>query len=299
MAVKKYFSNKNKGWKFDAKEKKYWSYGFDIYLASGKRKCETGFPTKQIAENAVARIKLGEKNKKYELIDYRKFPTCAELFQKRVESVPLDGEKSRSRRVLQMVLDLIPADLRINDLTVSHINNYISLRQKEAVKDETINRDLRTVRAALNQAKIFFPDCNIRHLQFLTLSGHAEFLRHARSERHRVIGLGAGPVLCNWRPNSCAYSLPQSPSPALYTYPLPFGPELRTQRKLSGEDSRQAALKGHVFSHRVEMLHPPGGLGCHLHCTGGVWLPALRPKWRKSPWTTIYSRANGRDFAAT
>ena len=181
MAVKKYFSNKNKGWKFDAKEKKYWSYGFDIYLASGKRKCETGFPTKQIAENAVARIKLGEKNKKYELIDYRKFPTCAELFQKRVESVPLDGEKSRSRRVLQMVLDLIPADLRINDLTVSHINNYISLRQKEAVKDETINRDLRTIHAALNQAKIFFPDCNdYRPPKF-------RYLKTDKSRRERLV----------------------------------------------------------------------------------------------------------------
>ena len=156
MAVKKFYSTKAKaGWKFDGK--KFWSYGYDIYLESGKRKRESGFGTKDLASAAAARIKLGEKNKKFELVDLSKFPTCAELFQKRIQNVPLQGEKSRSRRVLQAILDTLPADLRINDLTVSHINNYISARQKENVKDETINRDLRTVRATLNQAKTFFP----------------------------------------------------------------------------------------------------------------------------------------------
>ena len=52
MAVKKFYSTKAKaGWRFDAKQNKFWSYGFDIRLETGKRKCESGFATKQLAEN--------------------------------------------------------------------------------------------------------------------------------------------------------------------------------------------------------------------------------------------------------
>ncbi len=155
MAIKKFYSNKAKaGWRFDAKQNKFWSYGFDIYLETGKRKRESGFATKDLASAAAARIKLSEKNKKYDLVDYRIFPTGAELFQKRIDSTIERGEKTRSQRVLQTLLDLLDANdfknLRINELTTAQINFYTEARQKQAVKDETINRDLRVVRAALN-----------------------------------------------------------------------------------------------------------------------------------------------------
>ena len=62
MAIRKFYSTKAKaGWRFDAAKKKFWSYGFDIYLASGKRKRESGFATKDLARDAAARIRLGEK----------------------------------------------------------------------------------------------------------------------------------------------------------------------------------------------------------------------------------------------
>ena len=180
MAVRKFYSTKAKAsWRFDGK--RFWSYGFDIYLESGKRKRESGFATKQLAESAVARIKLSEKNKKYELTDDAKLPTCAELFQKRIESCALRGERSRCVRVLQSILNLVPSDLQINELTVSVINQYISLRQKENVKDETINRDLRSVRATLNQAKVFFPECeDYEPLRF-------RFLKVEKTRRERIV----------------------------------------------------------------------------------------------------------------
>lgn len=159
MAIKKFYSTKAKaGWRFDGK--KFWSYGFDIYLESGKRKRESGFATKDLATSAAARIKLGEKNRKYELVDYQKFPTVAELFQKRIDNLSDYGERMRSQRVLQTILDLLAkadlSHLRINELTTNHIDLYTQARRQENVKDETINRDLRVVRATLNQAKTFF-----------------------------------------------------------------------------------------------------------------------------------------------
>ena len=59
MAVKKVFSNKAKsGWKYDEKTKQFWSWGFDIWLENGKRRRESGFGSKQLAENAVSRIRI-------------------------------------------------------------------------------------------------------------------------------------------------------------------------------------------------------------------------------------------------
>nr|MBA4185661.1 hypothetical protein [Acidobacteriota bacterium] len=68
MAVKKVFSNKAKpGWKYDEKTKQFWSWGFDIWLENGKRKRESGFGSRQLAENAVSRIRINEKEGKYKL----------------------------------------------------------------------------------------------------------------------------------------------------------------------------------------------------------------------------------------
>ena len=159
MAVRKFYSTKAKaGWKFDGK--KYWSYGFDIYLESGKRKRESGFPTKDLASAAAARIKLGEKNKKYELTDARKFPLVSELFQKRIDNISEQSEKVYSKRVLQQLLDLLAkrdlSGLRINELTTNHVDLYSKARRRENVKDATINRELSVVRATLNQTPLLF-----------------------------------------------------------------------------------------------------------------------------------------------
>lgn len=94
MAVKKFYSTKAKaGWRFDGR--KFWSYGYDIYLESGKRKRESGFGNKETAA-AAARIKLAEKNLRYDLTDTRKFPLLSELFQKRIENVSEYEEQTRS-----------------------------------------------------------------------------------------------------------------------------------------------------------------------------------------------------------
>ena len=109
MTIKKFYSTKAKaGWRCDSRQNKFWSYGFGIYLESGKRKRESGFATKDLAANAAARIKSGEKNRKFELTGERKFPTCTELFQKRIENCALRGEKSRCLRVLQTILNTLP-----------------------------------------------------------------------------------------------------------------------------------------------------------------------------------------------
>ncbi|MDQ3750442.1 MAG: site-specific integrase [Acidobacteriota bacterium] len=186
MAIKKFYSTKSKaGWRFDASRKKFWSYGFDIYLESGKRKRESGFATKDLATAAAARIKLGEKNKKFELVDSRKFPTCAELFQKRIDNITDRDEKVYSQRVLQHLLDLLAtrdlSALRINELTTNHVDLYAEARRRENVKDTTINRELSVVRATLNQTRMLFSG-----LDNFT-PPKVRFLKVAKTRRERIV----------------------------------------------------------------------------------------------------------------
>ncbi|MBA3632630.1 MAG: tyrosine-type recombinase/integrase [Acidobacteria bacterium] len=186
MAIKKFYSAKSKaGWRWDSSTEKFWSWGFDIWLESGRRKRESGFGTRQLAENAAARIRLAEKNSRYELTDARKFPTVCELFQKRIEAIGEHAEKTRAVRVLNALLDCLTekgfSDLRINQLTTSQINFYVEHRQKENVKDETINRDLRTVRATLNQAKNLFADIENY------AAPKVRFLKVDKSRRERIV----------------------------------------------------------------------------------------------------------------
>lgn len=196
MAVKKFYSNKKKaGWKENPgwvapdklkkdekqkdSQKKYFSWGFDIDLepvefdadgaAKRNRKRESGFETERLAEAASARLRLAEKNERYELNDRRtapRYPLLGEFFQRRINAIPERQERIRAVRVLQLLLDVLDenglGNLRLDGLQSAHINLYTARRRADAaakieLKDETINRDLRTVRATLNQAVNLYP----------------------------------------------------------------------------------------------------------------------------------------------
>lgn len=154
MAVRKFYSTKAKaGWRFDGK--KFWSYGFDIYLQSGKRKRESGFATKQLAENAVARIKISEKEKTYNL-QTRRLPLVSEVLENRVLRIENKRERIRAERIFRVWHDELSEDFRLDNLTTSHLQKYINLRLSE-VKAETVNREITVIASALHSAYLDFP----------------------------------------------------------------------------------------------------------------------------------------------
>ena len=150
MAVKKFYSTKAKaGWKFDAKENKFWSYGFDIYLENGKRKQESGFGSRTLAENAVSRIKINQKEGKYNL-QTRVFPLVSEVLSKRLSGIENRREHIRAERIFKVWLAELGEDFRIGEITASHIRRYIDLRLPE-VKAETVNREITVIAPAWSQ----------------------------------------------------------------------------------------------------------------------------------------------------
>lgn len=197
MATKKFYSNKKKagwrenpGWVSPDKlkkgenqkefQKKYYSWGYDIDLEPVEfdgdskpkrhRKREAGFPSEKMADAAVARLRLAEKNDRYELSDRpaaNHYQQLQDLFQKRINTIVEWQERVRAVRVLNLLLDTLEengfVNLRLDQLETAHINFYITRRKRDAklnrrsLKDSSINRDLKTVRATLNDAKNIYP----------------------------------------------------------------------------------------------------------------------------------------------
>jgi len=157
MAIKKVFSNKAKpGWKFDAQVKQFWSWGFDLRLENGKRKRESGFGSKQLAENAVSRIRIDEKEGKYNL-QIRSFPKVTDVCEKRLQRIENKRERVRAMRVFRVWLGLLPSNLKINEVVPSHIRLYIDSRLKE-VKASSVNREVTIIASMLHSTFVDFPE---------------------------------------------------------------------------------------------------------------------------------------------
>lgn len=186
MAIKKFFTKKAKaGWRWDAEKAQFFSWGFDIRKADGKRKRENGFATRHQAEAAVGRLRLGEKNRKYELIQRNPFPMLRELADKRIANLTDRPEAVRSQRVLSTLIECLD-NPRLDELTTPIINRYTEIRQNDGVSDATINRELRLIRATLNQALSFFDD-----LEDWT-PPKVRYLKVPRTRRERLVQSGEG-----------------------------------------------------------------------------------------------------------
>jgi integrase len=157
MAVKKFYSNKEKaGWRWDAARKQFWSWGFDIRLGNGARRRESGFSSRQIAEQAVAQIRVSEKEGKYDL-QTRKFPLISEVLEKHLERIENKKERVRSETVFNRWLTMLPKRLRFNELAPAHIRLYIDERAQE-IKASSINREVTCLASAIHAAHVNFPE---------------------------------------------------------------------------------------------------------------------------------------------
>lgn len=221
MATKKFYSNKKKtgwrenpGWtppdklKKDEKQKesqkKYYSWGYDVDLEPVEfhpdgapkrhRRRDAGFANEKHADAAAARLRLAEKDERYELSDRRAaspYPMLPVFFQKRIDAIKERQERVRAARVLQLLLDALEENdcpgLRLDQLETAHVNFYVKRRQQDAetagktLKDETINRDLRTVRATLRDAPNIYPGLK------KYVAPKINFLKVDKSRREKVL----------------------------------------------------------------------------------------------------------------
>lgn len=154
--IKKFLSNRNRpGWRWDSRLKKYYSWGFDMWLSSGKRKRETGFLNRSDVEAAVSRIRQLEKEIKYGYVVPLESPTLEEACEKKLSLTASRHEYVRAKRVFG-VLRLLAQVRRVTELKTEHIQRFVDLRWKE-VKPQSVDREMKCISAMLRDATVHFP----------------------------------------------------------------------------------------------------------------------------------------------
>jgi excisionase family DNA binding protein len=83
--IKKFYSKRvKKHWKYDAKEKLYWSHGYDIRLVDGRRVRQAGFMSEADAVAAVGAIRAAEKELKHGFVADSAHPRLSKMVAKRL-----------------------------------------------------------------------------------------------------------------------------------------------------------------------------------------------------------------------
>jgi hypothetical protein len=186
--IKKFYSNRHRtGWKYDARRKQYFSWGFDIRLTDGRRKREPGFLTQAEVEAALGRIRLAERDVRYGFLAPLEIPTVQQLADRHVAHIANSREEVRARRVLNTLCEEIPKGLKVNELLTPHLQEFVSRRQRDGLRPSSIDRELNIVSAMLHAAAPdYFPD--------LANWGIPKIPRPRRSKRRRERVISAAEV---------------------------------------------------------------------------------------------------------
>lgn len=179
--IKKFYSNRNRpGWRYDTRLKKYYSWGFDMWLANGHRKRETGFLNRADVESAVSRVRQLEKEMKYGFVVPAQMPTVEEIAEKKLSLTMNRHEYVRAKRVLRVFCKLSQVR-RANELKTEHIQRYVDLRRKDGVGLSTVDRELNIISAMLRLAVIHFPALSD------WITPRVPWPKHSKRRRERVV----------------------------------------------------------------------------------------------------------------
>jgi len=104
-------------------------------------------------------------NKKYNLkLDVVYYiPTASELFEKVLPTVPKDHQRKFAERVFETFLSLLPAMIKVNELSQIHFQLYLDRRlgelgkqSKQPVKRQSIYKEMYAITSALQKAKLYY-----------------------------------------------------------------------------------------------------------------------------------------------
>jgi integrase len=158
MAIRKFYSKREKKhWKYDAKLKMHWSWGFDIWLDDGRRRREAGFMTESDAVVAVGRIRSDEKERKYGFTPEAEKPRLGELVRKRLADTREGKPKSSATRILTVLLEVVGTDQKVEELTTPHLKKFVEKRAADGLSPSSINRELNEISAMLNNVAMYYP----------------------------------------------------------------------------------------------------------------------------------------------
>lgn len=153
---------------FDKKLKRdQWHVRFRLNNLQYRLKADTRDELQKIIDNVRAQENRDKINDKHgtNLYVVRICPTLDELFEKALKKITNDKHKQLSARVFKTFLSLLPPNIKVNELTRHHFQEYINHRQSQLgkqtgkpLKPQTINKELFAISGILTKAATFFPE---------------------------------------------------------------------------------------------------------------------------------------------
>lgn len=131
----------------------------EIYLTDERRRH---------LEETIDETLAQERRAKYNLPTVKYFPTVAELFAAHLAKLNKQGDRKRIsifERVSKRLLDLLPAEIKTNELKKTHFQKYIDSRLEEInaqsgapILPETVNKELSAAAQAFKNGARYFAE---------------------------------------------------------------------------------------------------------------------------------------------
>lgn len=130
-------------------------YRLDITLRSGER-IRHSFFKKSDAEAVAYKYRHDDVARRYGLPIAAERPFLSDLVKKRLSALR-GAEKTRSTRVLNWLVDLLPQGICVDEVTKSAIQKYVEKRFDDNLKAQSIDRELNIIAAMFNGVDLYFP----------------------------------------------------------------------------------------------------------------------------------------------
>jgi integrase len=113
--------------------------------------------TKSDAEQVEYKLKHDASLKKFGIKSVGQCPALSDLFARRCAVIDNRRERTRARRVLTYLENLLPHGIAIDQVTTSDLQLFVERRKADGLSDSSVTRELNIISAALRQSKNFYP----------------------------------------------------------------------------------------------------------------------------------------------
>lgn len=159
MIRKTYSRKKKPGWHWDEKNKRSWSWKFDIWLANGRRKRVSGFWSEPEALAVVGKIREAERNARFGFINsLQRQPSLKELCARRLPAIESLKERVRAKRVFGILMEVLTPTIRVPDITRADLEHFNVRRRSDGVQNQSITREWNIIGAMFHSARDYFPE---------------------------------------------------------------------------------------------------------------------------------------------
>lgn len=157
-------------------QKKVWQ----VDIRVNKKRVRATLFTKADAESVAYKLQHDASLKKFGIRSVGQVPALSDLFNRRCAVLDTRRERTRARRVLTYLENLVPHGITVDQLTTSDLQLFVERRMQDGLCASSVNREIGIISAALHQARVFYPQME----QWLTPKIPRPKNRHMRRERY-------------------------------------------------------------------------------------------------------------------